>query len=184
MKLSLEKLKNSKSKLDQFMDTLTYEEDRFLLNRIRTIAYDLKLKIKTEEEILSQSNEIELPSWVYDDGYHYIKEHNGITYALHKYHEDKDGSFHVDSYAFVPNKSGYISFCVRMLGKDRHGDRIWTNSTYYKTHSQWSSYYSKDYGKNQRYPDKFKEYVDFILEEFNKLEEVNGNFKPFKSKGE
>lgn len=100
-----------------------------------------------------------------------------IQYILPHYIEDKDGSFHLYANAYIPNENVYIDLTVRLLGKDKYGNRIYTSSCYYKTNLDWTYYYSKDYGKNYNFPTKFEEYVKVVLDEFNKLPEINNQFK-------
>lgn len=88
--------------------------------------------------------------------------------------------FHYYAYAYIKeSEDKHVKLLVRLLGGDEYGDRIYTDSYYYKKLESTDHYFSKSYGKNNRFPDKFNKQVDTIIEEFNKLD-GGENFNPLK----
>ena len=90
---------------------------------------------------------------------------------------DKDGSFHVYMYVYLKlEEDKHVKICVRLLGNDSYGDRIYVSSYYYKKLGSFSSYYSKDYGKNT-FPSTFKESVHKVVNRFRQSDTFE-NFNP------
>ena len=157
----------------------SYEYDlnnKIVKSGLRSIINNLNYEIKSLEYIENQPKLVDISN-KYSKEDSYVIQEGDIQYVLPHYIEDKDGSFHLFANVYIPNENGYINLTVCLLGRDKLKNRIYTSSCYYKTNLDWTYYYSKSYGKNYRFPSKFKEYVKFVLDEFNKLPEINNQFK-------
>ena len=190
--MNIELLKQKSEEIKQYIDSfdMAVKEDKIIINElwkahssIRSIIWreemDLHHKERLETKVID-GYEIVVPDFMNNlSDNTELKIINGELYSLPtEFKEDKDGSFHIRSYAYIKlDENKHVRLTVSMLGNDRFGDRIFTNSYYFKKIESFNSYYSKDYGKNNRFPDTFKEYVDVIIDEFNKLDGVEG-FNP------
>lgn len=187
-------LKNHLDDYKKYIDSIdkSIEENKLIINELYKSYRAIKNIIWKEE--MEERNKLDLKT-VLIDGYNVIipefmsgfregkvyKVIDGELYSIpQQYKEDKDGSFHMWAYAYVKlAEDKHVRITVSMLGRDSYGDRIFTESQYYKKIESDFHYYSKDYGKNNRFPDTFKKQVLTIIDEFNKLEGVN-EFNPLK----
>lgn len=166
-----------KQNFEELNKTFEYNLNNQIVKKgLNRIINDLNSKIKELDNIESQSKLVDISNKYSKDESYVIKK-GDVQYILPYYIEDKDGSFHLYANVYIPYEKGYIDLTVRLLGKDKYGNRIYSSSCYYKTNLDWTYYYSKDYGKNNSFPDKFKEHVKVILDEFNNLSKINGTFK-------
>ena len=194
--MNIDKLKQHAETLKEFIGTFDNSiiEDKFVVKELYKTAGAIRDKIWREEmdnrnkerltyEMVS-GKEIVVPYFMKGYGEDkYLKLINDELYVLPKeFKLDKDNSFHHWAYAYIKvAEDKHVVLTVRMLGGDRFGNRIFTESVYYKKPESNSAYYSKDYGKNNRFPEIFAIQVHNIIKEFNKLEGVE-NFNPLEKK--
>lgn len=192
--MNIEYLKEQLDNIVTFRDTYktSNNEDKYLYNELSKVVRVIKNKIWNEEHDRQNKSrlkteiidgvEIVIPEFMSGLGEEYtFKYANNVLYALPiKYVEDEDGSFHEYVYAYSKeNENKHMRLLVRLLGGDRFGDRIFTEVNYYKKLESNYKYLNKDYGKDDRFPEKFRNQVDTIINEFNKLDGVN-DFNPLK----
>lgn len=102
---------------------------------------------------------------------------NSVMVIPHEVKFDKDGSFHVYMYVYLKlEEDKHVKVCVRLLGNDAYGDRIYVSAYYYKKLGSFSSYYSKDYAKNSM-PSTYKDSVHKVVNRFRQFEGFE-NFNP------
>ncbi|KOS61548.1 hypothetical protein FJQ98_16025 [Lysinibacillus agricola] len=190
--MNTEYLKEQLDNIMSFRDTYktSTTEDKYLHNELSKMIRVIKSKIWDEEHDEYNRNrlktktidgvEIVIPEFIsgLDDDYEF-KHVDNTLYALpSKCSKDEDGSFHEYVYAYIKeNDNKHVRFLVRLLGGDRFGDRIFTEANYYKKIESNYKYLNKNYGKDDRFPEKFRKQVETIINEFNKLDGVN-DFNP------
>lgn len=179
-----------KSFIKEFNTTI--EEDKFVSKELWKTVGAINSKIRQEEwdsrnkEMLTyeliDGQSVLVPYFMKGLGNNSVfKLIDGDLYELPtQLRLDKDGSFHHWAYVYVKlDENKHVRLCIRLLGKDYHGNRIFTESSYFKKIESNDSYYGKDYGKNNRFPEIFTKQVHTIIDEFNKLDGVE-NFNPLK----
>lgn len=192
--MNTEYLKEQLDNIISFNDTYKTStvEDKYLHNELSKVVRIIKSKIWNEEH--DERNKSRLKTKVIDGVEIVIPEFmNGFseefTFKLidddlylipTSYKEDKDGSFHQHAFVYIKeNENKHTRLTVSMLGKDKYGNRIFTEGEYFKKVESDFRYLSKSYGKNDRFPEKFRKQVETIINEYNKLDGVNA-FNPIK----
>ncbi|UUV25961.1 MULTISPECIES: hypothetical protein [Lysinibacillus] len=165
-------------------------EDKYLHNELSKVVRVVKDKIWNEEHDSRNRHrlktkiidgvEIVIPEFMNGLGeeYQYKLIDSDLYVIPTNYKEDKDGSFHQWAYAYIKeNENKHTRLTVSVLGNDKYGDRIFTEAEFHKKVESDFRYSSKNYGKNDRFPEKFRKQVEIIIAEYNKLDGVN-NFNP------
>jgi len=195
--LNTEYLKEQLDNIVSFRDTYktTTTEDKYLYNELSKVVRVIKSKIWNEEH--DERNKSRLKTKVFDgeeivipefmncfgDGYQYKLIEGDLYLIPTNYKEDKDGSFHQWAYVYIKeNDNKHIRLTVSVLGKDKYGDRIFTEAEFYKKVESDFRYSSKNYGKNNRFPEKFRKQVETVISEYSKLDGVT-DFNPLKGVG-
>lgn len=170
----IEKYQRYLERTQSIAEQYVWGEDQWMKNRLHNLISDLKEKIRVLEMIEKQEDNIIIPNFFYECDYEKY-EFDDVIYVIAKNTSAFATleNYNTDSYAYIKNGDGLISLNVHALkSDDMYGERFFTNSSYYRTRdlSNWhnGAYYSKSYGKGHRYPNKFKEHVEFIR---NKLKE-------------
>lgn len=192
--MNIEYLKEQLTSIEVFRDTYktSTTEDKYLHNELSKTIRVIKNKIWNEEYDESNKSrlktktvdgvEVIIPEFMscLDDNYTY-KYIDDTLYALPTVcSKDNDNTFHEYVYAYIKeNDNKHVRFLVRLLGGDRFGDRIFTEANYYKKIESNYKYLNKNYGKDNRFPEKFRKQVETIIDEFKKLDGVN-DFNPLK----
>lgn len=192
--MNIEYLKEQLTNIKVFRDTYstTSEEDKYLHNEISKLVGAVRSKIWNEEYDERNKKRLEtklidgvkvvIPEFMNGLGedckFKYI---DSVLYALPiKCSIDKDNSFHEYAYVYSKeNDNKHVRLIVRLLGGDKFGNRIFTEANYYKKVESFNKYLNKNYGKDDRFPEKFRKQVETVIVEFNKLDGVN-DFNPFK----
>jgi len=168
----------------------TTPENAFVRSQLQT----------TINKINSKVSEIKMDNY-YDYHIEYIDDNNGNTYLIPPFMNnhgegkkvcivdnyvmvvpktikfDKDGSFHVHMYVYLKlAEDKHVKVCVRLLGNDVYGDRIYVSAYYYKKLGSFSSYYSKSYTKNSM-PNTYRECVHKVVNRFRQFDTFE-NFNP------
>lgn len=192
--MNTEYLKEQLDNIISFRDTYktSSTEDKYLHNELSKVVRTIKNRIWNEEYDESNKSrlktktidglKITVPEFMncLDDNYRYKYIENALYALPTKCTKDEDKSFHEYAYVYLKeNDNKHIRFLVRLLGGDRFGDRIFTEANYYKKLESNYKYLNKSYGKDDRFPEKFRKQVDTIISEFNKLDGVN-DFDPIK----
>jgi len=192
--LNTEYLKEQLENIMSFRDTYktTKTEDKYLHNELSKVVRLIKNKIWNEEHDERNKSllrtkiidgvEVVIPEFMNGFGEEYqYKFIDGDLYVIPtKYKEDKDGSFHQWAHVYIKeNENKHTRLTVSVLGKDKYGDRIFTEAEYFKKVESFFRYLSKNYGKNDRFPEKFRKQVETIIAEYNKLDGVI-DFNPLK----
>lgn len=192
--MNIEYLKEQLTNIEAFRDTYktTSKEDKYLHNEISKLTRVIRSKIWNEEHDEYNKNRLKtkeingvetlIPEFMncFGEGFEYKLIDDNLYVLPDKYKEDKDNSFNQWGYAYIKESDNkHTLLTVSMLGKDEYRDRIFTEASYYKKVESHFSYLNKDYGKNNRFPEKFRKQVETIIREFNKLEGVN-DFNPIK----
>lgn len=196
MFLNTEVLKLHVEEIKEYIDSFdkNVAEDKFIINELWKTVGTIRDKIWREEmdernkerlncEVVD-GQEVVIPYFMNGLGEDkFFKIIDGDLYALPKQFKRKeDGSFHTWAYVYIKtDENKHIRLVVRMLGGDTYGNRIFTESIYFKKPESFQHYYSKDYGKDNRVPVAFKEHAHNIIKEFNKLDGVE-NFNPLEKK--
>lgn len=192
--MNIDYLKEQLTNIKVFRDTYIAKnkEDEFLHNEISKLVRVVKSKIWHEEAEEQRKNRLEtkiidgvkvvIPEFMNGLGeeckFKYV---DAVLYALPiKCQRDEDNSFHEYAYIYSKeNEDKHVRLIVRLLGGDKFGDRIFTEANYYKKVESFNKYLNKNYGRDNRFPEKFRKQVETVIEEFNKLDGVNG-FNPIK----
>ncbi|MGE7840645.1 hypothetical protein ACQKNX_07630 [Lysinibacillus sp. NPDC093712] len=192
--MNTEYLKEQLTNIKVFCDTYSTisEEDKYLHNEISKLVGAVRSKIWNEEYDERNKNRLEtkiidgvkviIPEFMNGLGedckFKYV---DNVLYALPiKCSIDKDNSFHEYAYVYSKeNENKHTRLIVRLLGGDKFGNRIFTEANYYKKVESYNKYLNKNYGRDDRFPEKFKKQVETVIEEFNKLDGVN-DFSPIK----
>lgn len=192
--MNTEYLKEQLNNIVSFRDTYktSCTEDKYLHSELSRVVRAIKSKIWNEEH--DEWNKSRLKTEVFDDveivipefmngfgeEYQYKLIDSDLYVIPTNYKEDKDGSFHQWAYAYIKeNENKHTRLTVRVLGNDKYGDRIFTEAEFYKKVESDFRYSSKNYGKNDRFPEKFRKQVETIIAEYRKLDGVK-DFNPFK----
>lgn|GEM_PF-5810293 len=193
--MKTEYLKEQLENIIAFRDTYKTStiEDRYLNNELSKLVgavrskiwneeYDERNKDRLETKVID-GIEVVIPEFMSGLGedckFKYVDD---ILYALPiECSVDKDNSFHEYAYVYSKeNENKHVRLIVRLLGGDKFGDRIFTEANYYKKVESYNKYLNKNYGKDDRFPEKFRKQVETVIKEFNKLDGIN-DFNPIKN---
>lgn len=170
---------SAKSKEDEYLHNEISKLVRVVKSKIWHEEYDEQLKNRLEVKIID-GVKLVIPEFMSGLGedcrFKYI---DGVLYALPiKCKVGEDNSFHEYAYIYSKeNEDKHVRLIVRLLGGDRFGNRIFTEANYYKKLESFNKYLNKNYGKDDRFPEKFRKQVETVIEEFNKLDGIN-DFNP------
>lgn len=189
-----EQLDNLMSFCDTYKTTSS-REDKYLHNELSKVVRVVKNKIWNEEHDrrirhrlktkIIDGIEIVIPEFMngFGEEFEYKLIDDDLYIIPANYKEDKDGSFHQWAFVYIKEREDkHTRLTVSMLGKDKYGDRLFTEAEYYKKVESYFRYLSKNYGKNDRFPEKFRKQVETIITEYNKLDGVK-DFNPLKGVG-
>ncbi|OME55539.1 hypothetical protein BSK59_13770 [Paenibacillus odorifer] len=150
-------------------------ESKFARSAISRELYKLKEEIKNEEyktevkyrKVKSLNGTIiNLPKgmeWAESKGYD-IEVVDNVIYAIQKLKYDKDKSFHLNHYAWIPQtEEKYVLLNISTLGGDIYGERYFLEARYYKHPSSHYSYLNKGIHTNNA------GYRPYYLHVFEKL---------------
>lgn len=163
------------------------EEDYFVKRRLLSVSSDVRHKINELEDIERLQSKgmkqmefdgelIEVPqcfhSYLFEEAN--FKHKDGAFYVVPKEFKEPSSKwiegFSEHAYVIFQKENGrWVSMCMRILGGDKYGDRIYASSTFYKTSFSDFSYSSKEYGKN-RCPVEYQPYYNQMLEYIREVE--------------
>lgn len=192
--MNIEYLKEQLNNIVTFRDTYktSNDEDRYLHNELSKVVRVIKSKIWSEEHDrynksrlkskIIDGKEVVIPEFMngFSEEFEFKLIDNDLYLIPSRYKESKDGSFNQWAFVYIKERADkHTRLTVSMLGKDKYGDRIFTEAEYFKKVESDFRYLSKNYGKNDRFPEKFRKQVETIIAEYNKLDGVN-DFTPIK----
>lgn len=192
--MNIKYLKEQLENIKSFRDTYKTSgvEDKYLHNELSKVVRMIGSKLWNEEhDELNKSRlktkvidhvEIVIPEFMngFGEEYQYKFIDNDLYVIPTNYKEDKDGSFHQWVWVYIKEREDkHVRLTVSVLGKDKFGDRIFTEAEFYKKLESDFRYSSKNYGKNNRFPEKFRKQVETIIAEYKKLNGVE-EFNPLK----
>lgn len=192
--LNIEYLKEQLDNIRTFRDTYntSNDEDKYLHNELSKALRVIKSKIWNEEHDrynksrlkskIIDGKEVIIPEFMngFSEEFEFKLIDNVLYLIPSRYKESKDGSFNQWGFVYIKEREDkHTRLTVSMLGKDKYGDRIFTEAEYFKKVESDFRYLSKNYGKNDRFPEKFRKQVETIISEYNKLDGVN-DFTPLK----
>lgn len=135
------------------------DEERRLTKQLRRIAID---GVETEiPESMSEFNGLKFH--IHEGTLYLIEREKKLTKDEYPHlNSHTDTEFHWHSYAWIPNGGKFSKLCVRMLGGDRFGDRIFCSATHYKHPSDWHPYMETHLRIDSHF---YRPYVEHILQE-------------------
>lgn len=190
--MNIDYLKEQLDNIVTFRDAYetSNNEDKYLYNELSKVVRVIKNKIWNEEHDRQNRSrlkteiidgvEIAIPEFMngFGEEYEYKLIDDDLYVFPATYKEGKDGSFHQWAFVYIKEREDkHTRLTVSMLGKDKYGDRIFTEAEYFKKVESDFRYLSKNYGKNDRFPEKFRRQVKTIISEYNKLDGVD-DFNP------
>jgi hypothetical protein len=179
----IETLKEMKTNYEQAKLDLEKCESNFAKLAINHGLYKLKSDIEKEEYKINDNKVetidnkyIDIPvnmNWV-NSKKHDVEVVDNVIYVYEKFKYDKDGSFHLNHYAWIPqNDDKYVLLNISTLGGDVYGERYFLEARYYKHPSSHHSYLSKGiYTNNAGY----RPYYLHVFEKLG-LERKRNNYK-------
>jgi hypothetical protein len=109
-----------------------------------------------------------------------ILEFDGSQYVIPNHEEDKDGSFNYHVFVFIQEDDKLVRLCVRALGKDVYGDRIYPEADYFNysdSRMNWSYHSVNRVSRKGKYEKHINKVIELIRElkypDFDPLKELN-----------
>lgn len=176
--MNLEEMKSTIAHMEADFDAV---RSPYSKRAIRNAFHDIKKKIEEEEARLNKKLdtriidgvEIEIPASMNEYNRLNFHAHEGILYLIErkkKFTKDEhphlsifsDTEFHWFSYAWIPNGNKFSKLCVRMIGGDAYGDRVFTSAQHYKHPADQFGYMETHLKINSPF---YRPYVEHILQE-------------------
>ena len=106
------------------------------------------------------------PKMVAKRGKYHVLDGLIVSYSIQEL--DEDGSFHDWMYIWIPkkNEGKYVELCMRLLGNDRFGDRIFLDTSHFGSESGWENPYTT---KTLRRAGAYEPYVKGMLDLYRKV---------------